>query len=88
MYLSYILFDIMSYMGTSKTTMLHWPQYTVYAIIPIGLILSIIRLVQDTKRLLGEDEKSLGGSKPSMDLAACEEIYRQKVARGEKEAAK
>ena len=87
-YLSYILFDIMSYMGTSKTTMLHWPQYTVYAIIPIGLILSIIRLVQDTKRLLGEDEKSLGGSKPSMDLAACEEIYRQKVARGEKEAAK
>lgn len=79
-YISYIMFNIISLMGMSKTTMLHWPQTTVYAIIPISLIASVVRLGEDTLRLWQEDETNLGTSKPSMDLDACEAIYKAKLA--------
>lgn len=77
--------DIINLMGNSKTTMLHWPQWLVYAIIPVSLILSVVRLVQDSIRLYKEDESNLGISKPSMDLDACEAIYREKLAAKRKE---
>jgi C4-dicarboxylate transporter DctQ subunit len=77
---------IINLMGNSKTTMLHWPQWLVYAIIPVSLILSVVRLVQDSIRLYKEDESNLGISKPSMDLDACEAIYREKLAAKKKGA--
>lgn len=85
-YISTIMVDIINLMGNSKTTMLHWPQWLVYAIIPISLILSVVRLVQDSIRLYKEDESNLGISKPSMDLDACEAIYREKLAAKKKGA--
>ena len=83
-YVSYIMYNVIKLLGTSKTTMLHIPQQLVYAIIPLGILLSVIRLVEDTIKLMKENESNLGASKPSMDLDACEEIYRQKQA-GKKE---
>lgn len=85
-YISTIMVDIINLMGNSKTTMLHWPQWLVYAIIPVSLILSVVRLVQDSIRLYKEDESNLGISKPSMDLDACEAIYREKLAAKKKGA--
>ncbi len=79
-YMSVILVNVVKLLGNSKTTMLGLPQQLVYSIIPISLLLSVIRLVQDTLQLLKEDESNLGASKPSMDLDACEEIFRQKQA--------
>lgn len=79
-YISYIMYKVITLLGNSHTTMLNIPQKLVYSIIPFGLLLSVIRLVEDTMKLLKEDEKNLGASKPSMDLDACEEIFRQKQA--------
>ena len=83
-YITVILVDVIKLLGKSVTTMLKIPQQLVYVIIPINLVLTTIRLVQDTLALLKEDEENLSASKPSMDLDACEEIYRQKVLAREK----
>lgn len=85
-YISNIMVNIIDLMGKSRTTMLHWPQKVVYSIIPIALIISVIRLVQDTLRLYKEDKSNLGASKPAMDLDACEAIYKAKLAAKQKGA--
>lgn len=77
-YISVIMANVIKLLGTSKTTMLRLPQALVYGIIPVGILLSVVRLGQDCIRLMKEDEKNLGASKPSMDLDQCEEIYRKK----------
>ena len=48
--------------------------------IPLSLIITCIRLVQDTAKMMKENEENLGASKPSMDLNACEQIYQEKLA--------
>ena len=75
-----VLAGIIQRLGSSQTTMLRLPQQVVYSIIPVGVILSCIRIVQDTIKLYHEDEKNLGASKPSMDLDECERIYLEKKA--------
>jgi C4-dicarboxylate transporter DctQ subunit len=75
-----ILAGIIQRLGTSQTTMLRLPQQVVYSIIPIGVVLSCVRIIQDTIKLYHEDEKNLGASKPSMDLDECERIYLEKKA--------
>lgn len=79
-YISVIMADVIRLLGSSQTTMLRLPQAMVYSIIPLGLVLSVIRLFQDTLRLMKENEDNLGASKPSMDLDACERIYQEKLA--------
>lgn len=79
-YISVIMVDVIQLLGNSKTTMLGIPQQLVYIVIPVGLIISVIRLVQDTLKLLKEEKKDLGASKPSMDLDACERIWEEKKA--------
>ncbi len=79
-YVSFIMFNVIKLLGTSQTTMLHIPQRLVYSIIPLGILLSVIRLVEDTIKLMKEDESNLGTSKPSMDLDECEQIYLRKQA--------
>lgn len=79
-YISVIMVDVIQLLGNSKTTMLGIPQQLVYIVIPIGLIISVIRLVQDTLKLLKEEKKDLGASKPSMDLDACERAWDEKKA--------
>ncbi|MCC2257897.1 TRAP transporter small permease [Intestinimonas aquisgranensis] len=79
-YISVIMVNVIQLLGSSKTTMLGIPQQLVYIVIPVGLIISVIRLVQDTLKLLKEEEKDLGASKPSMDLDACERAWEEKKA--------
>lgn len=79
-YISVIMVNVIQLLGSSKTTMLGIPQQLVYIVIPIGLIISVIRLVQDTLKLLKEEKKDLGASKPSMDLDACERAWEEKKA--------
>ena len=83
-YVAYIMMDVIRLLGSSKTTMLQLPQALVYSIIPLSLVISCIRLVQDTIRMTQESEDNLGASKPSMDLEVCERIYVEKKAAKEK----
>ncbi len=80
LYLLYVVFTIIQRLGNSQTTLLRLPQQMVYSIIPLGLGLSVIRIMQDTIRLMHENETNLGASKPAMDLDACEKIYLEKKA--------
>lgn len=57
------------------TSLLRMPKAVVYGIIPFGMVLTCIRLVQDTIRLFKEDEKTLGKSKPTIDIDALEQEY-------------
>ena len=79
-YISVIMFDVIRLLGDSRTTMLGLPQQLVYAIIPVGLLLAVVRLVEDIIRLMKENEQTLGASKPSMDLDACERAWEEKKA--------
>ena len=79
-YVTYIMADVIRLLGSSKTTMLQLPQALVYSVIPLSLIITCIRLVQDTAKMMKENEENLGASKPSMDLNACERIYQEKLA--------
>ena len=54
------------------TSLLRWPKAVIYSIIPICMVLTCIRLVQDTIRLCKENEKELGQSKPTIDIEALE----------------
>jgi TRAP-type C4-dicarboxylate transport system permease small subunit len=56
----------------TKTSMLGIPMTITYAILPIGMVLMIIRCVQECKKLYNEEEKVLGTSKPQIDLEAIE----------------
>lgn len=87
-YVTYVMTDVIRLLGASKTTMLQLPQSLVYSVIPLSLILSCIRLVQDTARMMKENKENLGASKPSMDLDACERIYQEKLAAKAKGASK
>ena len=60
----------------------------VYSIIPIGLVLSVVRIAQDTIKLMHENEANLGASKPAMALDECERIYLEKKAAREAAAVK
>ena len=79
-YISVIMFNVIKLLGASKTTMLKIPQQLVYIVIPISLLLTVIRLIQDTIKLAKESEENLGASKPSMDLDACEREWNAKKA--------
>ena len=87
-YLLVVVMGIIQRLGNSQTPLLRLPQQAVYAIIPVGLVLSIVRIVQDSVKLWGEDESNLGASKPAMDLDECERIYQEKKAAKEAAQAK
>lgn len=75
-----VYISVIKLLGASKTTMLKIPQQLVYIVIPISLLLTVIRLIQDTIKLAKESEENLGASKPSMDLDACEREWNAKKA--------
>lgn len=79
-YICMVMANVIQLLGTSVTTMLRMPKAVVYSIIPISLILTIFRIVQDTIKLTRENASELGTSKPSLDLAACEHDYQQYLA--------
>lgn len=80
-YMTVVMIQLMEIaLAGSKSPMLRIPYTIVYAIIPFNMVVSLIRLVQDTIRLTKESKENLGAAKPSLDLDACEERYRQKLA--------
>ncbi len=76
-YICFVMANVIKLMGKSVTTMLRVPKAAVYSIIPIALVLTVIRIVQDTVKLTRENAAELGASKPSLDLDACEREYHE-----------
>lgn len=71
-YIQPALLWMISDLGGSVTPLLRIPKKLIYGMIPVLLILAAIRLTQNILRLWKEDEETLGASKPTIDLAACE----------------
>ena len=80
LYLIFPLLELIKSIGTSKTPILGIPKAITYWLIPFILIVSSIKLLADIKKLIHEDEKRLGASKPTIDLEAMEKEYQQKQA--------
>ncbi len=68
-------FKVIEALGSSKTMLLHIPKKIIYITIPILLILTCIRIVQDIVRVWHEDEENLGKSVPVIDLDQYEREY-------------
>ncbi|MPM30408.1 hypothetical protein SDC9_76957 [bioreactor metagenome] len=79
-YICMVMVNVINLLGSSVTTMLRMPKAVVYSIIPISLVLTVFRIVQDTIKLTRENETELGASKPSLDLDSCEREYQQYIA--------
>lgn len=60
--------------GNSVLPVSRIPEKYFYWMIPIFLVVTIIRIIQDCIRLAKENEENLGVSKPSLDLNAYERI--------------
>lgn len=63
---------------SAVTVLMKFPVWLTYIIIPICLVLTIIRLVQDMFKLLKENEQTLGRGKASLDIAAYESEWEEK----------
>jgi len=79
-YICIVMANVIKLLGKSVTTMMRMPKAVVYSIIPISLILTVIRIIQDIVKLTRENAAELGASKPSLDLDACEREYQKTVA--------
>lgn len=68
--------------SSAKTSLMRIPKAAVYSIVPVCLVLTCVRLCQDTVKLTREGEKELGTSKPTIDIEALEaqaqELKRQR----------
>lgn len=82
---SQLILNLMS--SGTVTSLLRLPKWVIYSIVPFCLMLTCVRLVQDTVKLTRENETELGASKPTIDIAALEaqaEALRQQTAEGGK----
>lgn len=70
------------------TSLMRLPKNVIYAIIPFGMALTGIRIVQDIIRLVKETEQTLGKSAPVIDTDALEAEYRARVAAANEKEAK
>lgn len=86
LFVSYTILDIIERLVGSKTSILKMPKDVIYAIIPVMLTFTCIRLVQDCIKLAKENEQQLGASKPTIDLDALEAEYRLEAANRESQA--
>ncbi len=76
-YLIFPFLQLIRGLGNSKTPILGIPKAVTYWLIPFILVVTCVKLVVDIGKLLREDEKNLGASKPSIDLEACEREFRE-----------
>lgn len=67
--------SIISGMGDAKTSLLRIPKSLAYAIIPLMLILTTIRIVQEIWVLMHEHAEKIGFSEPLIDINAIEQEY-------------
>lgn len=63
---------------SAVTALMRLPVWLTYIIIPICLVLTVIRLVQDIFKLAKEDEQTLGKGKATLDIAKYEKEWEQK----------
>lgn len=82
-YLIFPFIQLIGTIGTSKTPILGIPKAISYWLIPVILVFSCFKLVLDIIKLIHEDEKRLGASKPTVDLDAMEQEYLAKKAQKE-----
>lgn len=79
------LYNIITNLRSAKTTMLHIPKKLVYLIIPVMLILTTIRLIQDIIILKNESGENIGGGEASIDVDALEKEYLESRYKSERE---
>jgi TRAP-type C4-dicarboxylate transport system permease small subunit len=77
-YLIFPMLQLIRSLGAARTPILRIPKAVSYWLIPVAMVITCIKLVLDTIRLIHEDESNLGTSKPSIDLDALEKEYRDK----------
>ena len=77
-YLIFPKLQLIRSLGAARTPILRIPKAVSYWLIPVAMVITCIKLVLDTIRLIHEDESNLGTSKPSIDLDALEKEYRDK----------
>lgn len=77
-YIQFPLYKVIENLGPSVTDLLRIPKKDIYIWIPILLLLTGVRIIQDIIRLWHEDENNLGYSEPAIDLDACEEEAKRK----------
>lgn len=73
----YVLPPFMRYVasiGNSVLPVTRIPEKYFYYMIPVCLVLTVIRIIQDIVRLAREDQENLGQTKPTLDLNAYEKI--------------
>lgn len=80
-YLIFPFLKLIESIGSSRTPLLGIPKAISYWLIPVILVITCAKLVIDIIKLIHEDEKRLGASKPSIDLDACEREYQERKAR-------
>jgi len=86
-YTSYLYINIIENLRNSATSLLRIPKKLLYAIVPIMLVLTSIRLVSDIVKLTKETPKTLGASKPVIDTDALEAEARSLAGKKENEEA-
>lgn len=84
-YLIFPFVELIGSISSSRTPILGIPKAITYWLIPVILVITCVKLVIDINKLIHEDEKRLGASKPSIDLDAMEQEFRDKQARLKKE---
>lgn len=76
-YLIFPFLELIQSIGSSTTPILHIPKAISYVMIPVVLVISVIKLFMDIRRLIGENEQTLGTTKPTLDLDAMEREYQE-----------
>ena len=82
-YIQRPLYKVIEALGDSETSLLRIPKKLIYLWIPVLLILTGIRIIQDIIRLWNENETNLGYSKPAIHLDSCEKEALEAKERGE-----
>lgn len=77
-YIQFPLYKVIDDLGASVTDLLRIPKRYIYIWIPILLLLTGVRIIQDIIKLWNESEENLGYSEPALDLDACEKIARER----------
>lgn len=83
-YVQFPLWKWVNTLGFGETSLLRIPKSLVYGCIPVFLLLTAVRIVQNIIRTIKENEETLGASEPAVDLDKCEQEYLASV-RNEKE---
>ncbi len=79
-YASYLYLTIIKNLRMSATSLLRIPKRYLYAIIPIMLTVTSVRIVFDIMKLVKETPQTLGASKPVIDTDALEAEAKQIAA--------